>query len=288
MFTSCATWVAPSYTSVDKMLRVEKGMTPEQVDETLGVKPYNMLHRNDSTALFEYHYRIKDRDINNISDPNEFMHTEESQKVGEPWYTNPSKFYVLFEQDRFATLITETGLKNSDYLLLRNNNLFLVSQSDLVDLDLWKNAAYLHKTDKTSRSPKTRLAKSYTPKRIKHYILYSAYIPYGAIGLKYAVGGKVGGYVSAAYSFDYKFQKITYITGGLFLKISPEMNVYLGGGLGPYKWEYHYSHYEYIALDAFVLEAGTLLNFKSITFDLGIGYNFGMTVYGKLGIGVNF
>ena len=275
MFTSCATWVAPSYTSVDKMLRVEKGMTPEQVDETLGVKPYNMLHRNDSTALFEYHYRIKDRDINNISDPNEFMHTEESQKVGEPWYTNPSKFYVLFEQDRFATLITETGLKNSDYLLLRNNNLFLVSQSDLVELDLWKDATHLHKIIKT---PKTR-------QKIKHYILYSAYIPYGSIGLKYAVGGKMGGYLSAAYSSD--LEELSYITGGVFFKTVPWLNVYLGAGVGPSK---NHSHDYYYALDSFVLEAGTLLNFKRISFDLGIGigYNSGMTVYGKRGIGVNF
>lgn len=280
ILSSCATYIAPTYTSVDKMLQIEKGMSSDKVDETLGIKPYNMLHRNDSTSVFEYHYRLKDRDVNNISNYKKFIHLEQSQTGGKNWFTKPSKFYVLYEDNRFSTLITENGLENSDYLLLKNNNLMLVSQSDLVEFDLWEDASYLHRIDNTSKLKAT--------KTIKRNILYSMYLPYGAIGLKYAVGGKIGGYASAGISIDHGV--FSYITGGFIFRTSAKTNIYFGGGVGPYIYtdDNYWVYYEYLYLDSFVLEAGALFNVKWFSLDTGLGYNIDEGVFGKLGFGINF
>jgi len=271
LFSSCATWIAPTYTSVDKMLQVEKGMSSVKVDETLGIKPYNMLHRNDSTSIFEYHYRLKDRDVNNIIKYNDFIHQEQSQTGGENWFTKPSKFYVLYDNNKLSTLVTENGLENSDYLLLKNNNLILVSQSDLVNFKLFENASYLHKIDNTQ---KLKAAKS-----IKQSILFSGNFPYGLIGLKYAAGGLIGGYVSGALSIDYG--EITYLTGGLLVRASSKINIYAGAGLGPYE--------EFRGLSSLVLEAGTLLYLNKFSIDAGAGFNLDLEeLYVKIGFGFNF
>lgn len=148
---SCSKWIAPPYTSVDRMLDIQKGMTLMEVDETLGIKPYNMLHLNENTAVFEYHYRLKDRDVNKISNYKKFIHEERSQTGGKEWFTKPSKFYVLFENEGFSTMLTENGLKHSDYLLLRNNNLIMVSESELVDFNLYEDASYLRAIDNTQK-----------------------------------------------------------------------------------------------------------------------------------------
>jgi hypothetical protein len=276
---SCSRWIAPPYTSVDKMLNLEKGMNPNQVNETLGIKPYNILHRNDSTAVLEFYYRLKDRDLNNITNYNDFIHQERSQVGGKNWYTKPSKFYLLYEHDRLSTLITENGLENSDYLLLKNNNLMLVSQSDLVDFKLWEDATYLHRIDDTQKMK--------AKKNIRHSILYAAKIPYGAIGLKYVVGGKIGGYVSGALSPDWGI--FTFITGGPVLRASSVFNIYLGAGVGPYYYEDDdYGYEEELYMDSFVIEAGTLLYLKMISLDLGAGVNFDQGLYVNFGLGINF
>jgi hypothetical protein len=278
IFGSCSRWIAPPYTSVDKMLRLEKGMNPNQVNETLGIKPYNILHRNDSTAVLEFHYRLKDRDLNNITNYADFIHQEKSQVGGKNWFTKPSKFYLLYEGNTLSTLITENGLENSDYLLLKNNNLMLVSQSDLVDFKLWEDATYLHRIDDTQQLK--------AKKNIRHSIVYAAKIPYGAIGLKYAVGGKFGGYVSGAFSPDWG--TVTYLTGGPLMKASPVINIYLGAGVGPvYYYDYYYGYDEFY-MDSFVIEAGTLLYLKMISLDLGAGINFEEGLYINVGLGINF
>jgi hypothetical protein len=274
---SCTRWIAPPYTSVDKMLSLEKGMNSNQVNATLGIKPYNILHKNESTAVLEFHYRLKDRDLNNIQNYNDFIHQEKSQVGGKNWFTKPSKFYILYEDDRLSTLITENGLENSDYLLLKNNNLMLVSQSDLVDFNLWEDASYLQKIDDTQKLK--------AKKSIRHSITYCSKIPYGEVGLKYSVGGKFGGYVSSAISTDWG--ELSYLTGGFMLRASSHINIYTGAGAGPFYDDY-YNDEEEFYMDSFVIEAGTLFYFKMVSFDLGAGINIDEGLYVNLGLGLNF
>ncbi|MDD4150834.1 MAG: hypothetical protein PHE33_12485 [Bacteroidales bacterium] len=159
----------------------------------------------------------------------------------------------------------------------------LVSQSDLIEFDLWESASYLHKIDVTAKSNKTKV--------IKHNILYSMNFPYGIIGLKYAVGGKLGGYVSSAYSIDYT--KFTYLTGGILIRISSNMKLCAGTGLGPksnYYNNYYYGNgYKYIdGIRSFVFESSVIYNLKKFSLDAGLGYNLNEGLYSKIGFGINF
>jgi hypothetical protein len=163
-------------------------------------------------------------------------------------------------------------LENSDFLLLKNNNLMLVSQSDFVDFKLWENATYLHKIGNTQKLK--------AQKTLTHSILYIANLPYGAVGFKYAVGGKIGGYVSGAFSM--KWYNLTYLTGGFLGSVSSKVNLYLGAGVGPYISP------EKFWLEAFVLETGTLLYLNRVSLDFGLGINFEESLYGKIGFGFNF
>jgi len=279
---SCSKWIAPPYTSVDKMLGIEKGMTMDQVDAGLGIKPYNIIHRNDSTAIFEYHYRLKDRDLNNITNFNKFIHLEPSQTGGNDWFDKPSKFYVLYKDNKFSTLLTENGLNHSDYLLLKNNNLMLVSQKDLVDFEIWEDATYLHKIENTQKLKANSSG--------KHNILYSGIIPWAPFGFKYAYMGKVGGYVSAASDF-YAIDGLLYITAGFTFRLSPKLNLYLGGGIGPEGIYEDYYHEDYfVETESPVFEAGTILQFGHFSLDIGGGvslFDFEYS-FGRFGLGYNF
>lgn len=290
---SCATLIEPPYTSVDKMLKLEKGMNSANVEKILGVKPYNILHNNDSTSIFEYHYRLKERDVSvNLNNSVDYMHVEESQIGGKERYTKPSVFYLLYKQGEFTTIITDNGLKNADYLLLNNNNLILVTQSDLIKLNLLNNTSVIHKINKLPKSNAT----------FRHSILYSAYIPYGALGLKYIASKKVGGYISGGFSINNA--NISYLTAGITFRAFKNIDFYFGGGLGSYMGSRTYT-YTYMndwgnleegyrtvdyfrPLDSFVIESGTSIYIKRFVIDLGFGRNSHSGIYSKIGFGINF
>jgi len=277
---ACSKWVAPPYTSVDNMLRLEQNMNQQRINSTLGITPYNVLHRNEETAILEYHYRLKDREMNNISNFDEFVHEEVSQTGGQPWYDKPSKFYLLLENNRLSSLITENGLENSDFLLLKNNNLLLVSRSDLVNFKLWEDASYLHQINNT-----TKLKAKNT---VRQSITTMSNLPYGLLGVKYALVGKFGGYVSPTFSTKHG---LTYLTGGFLFKTNDMANIYVGAGVGPYEYNYSYGNRSYEGVDGFesaVIEAGTLLFINKFSLDLGLGLNLEESVYAKIGLGINF
>ncbi len=52
---------SPKYTSLDKVISLELGMTKEQVEEILGVAPYDIKASNDSNRSYIYVYRLTDR-----------------------------------------------------------------------------------------------------------------------------------------------------------------------------------------------------------------------------------
>lgn len=277
---ACSKWVAPPYTSVENMLQLEQNMNQQRVNQTLGITPYNILHRNEETTILEYHYRLKDREVNNISNFDDFIHEEVSQTGGEAWYDKPSKFYLLLENNRLSSLITENGLENSDFLLLKNNNLLLVSRSELVKFKLWEDASYLHQIDNTTRLK----AKN----SLKHSITTMTNLPYGLLGVKYAFMGKFGGYASTTLSPEDGF---TYLTGGFLYKTNEKASFYIGAGVGPDQYTYYYSNYVEEVLRGLkspVIEAGTLLFLNKFSLDLGLGVNTQESVYAKIGLGINF
>ena len=58
--TSCIVQ-SPKYTTLKKVMTLQLGMSRSQVEEILGVQPYNLKSYNDSSNVFMYVYRVTDR-----------------------------------------------------------------------------------------------------------------------------------------------------------------------------------------------------------------------------------
>ena len=58
--TSCIVQ-SPKYTSLEKVMSLKIGMTREVVEKQLGITPYNLKARTDSSDVFVYVYQLIDR-----------------------------------------------------------------------------------------------------------------------------------------------------------------------------------------------------------------------------------
>lgn len=59
-FTSCIVQ-SPKYTSFEQVMSLKLGMSKAQVEDSLGVQPYNLKSHNDTSSVFIYVYRLIDR-----------------------------------------------------------------------------------------------------------------------------------------------------------------------------------------------------------------------------------
>jgi len=60
VLTSCIVQ-SPKYTTLGKVLTLELGMSKAQVEEKLGVQPYDLKAFTDTSSEFIYVYRVTDR-----------------------------------------------------------------------------------------------------------------------------------------------------------------------------------------------------------------------------------
>jgi len=130
-------WIAPPYTSVEKILKIKQGMSINDVNSTLGIEPYNVYNlQEDGSSVLVYHYRTVQRRMtvpNNPTQKVEVIRGEErSQTEGAPWYDlDHSLVYILFNNGRVESLMTDQGRSDAEYLLLVNNNIRTISGEDL-------------------------------------------------------------------------------------------------------------------------------------------------------------
>jgi hypothetical protein len=59
-FTSCIVQ-SPKYTTLEKVISLQLGMSKAEVEATLNIKPYNLKAYTDSGSVFIYVYRAPDR-----------------------------------------------------------------------------------------------------------------------------------------------------------------------------------------------------------------------------------
>lgn len=52
---------APKYTTIEKVLTLQLGMTEEQISTALGIPPYNFILKNDTQTVLLYKFRVADR-----------------------------------------------------------------------------------------------------------------------------------------------------------------------------------------------------------------------------------
>ncbi|MEQ8325111.1 MAG: hypothetical protein RIC15_06190 [Vicingaceae bacterium] len=138
-FTACNYFIAPPYTSVNELIKVRKGMTITKVNEVLGIQPYDLYNvQDDGGTILVYNYRIKDRKMKvpgmSYKQREKVIKSERGQKEGIEWYAEASRVYILFEDDKVASLITDHGREDAEWLMITNNNLQLIAKEDLVNL----------------------------------------------------------------------------------------------------------------------------------------------------------
>ena len=59
-FSSCIV-NAPRFTSIEKVLTLQINQTQEEVNQALGIPPYNFIFKSDSETVLLYKFRVTDR-----------------------------------------------------------------------------------------------------------------------------------------------------------------------------------------------------------------------------------
>jgi len=126
-------WIAPQYTSVEKILNVRPGMTLSDVNMTLGIDPFDVYYiYSDGSFILVYNYRLKYRMMDESMIDIETIRSERAQTAGEPVYRDySSRLYVKFKNSIVQSLITEVGKENAEYILLVENNVQLLTANEL-------------------------------------------------------------------------------------------------------------------------------------------------------------
>ena len=136
LLASCAKRIAPPYTTVEKIVKIAPGMTASDVSGTLGIPPYEIYHMaGDGSTVLLYNYKLKNRKNTGcgllekwgIADP--FYSKEENLSVGSSYYEKEQKVYVLFNNGKVSSLVTDAGREDSEDLLVQNNTIQFIAKT---------------------------------------------------------------------------------------------------------------------------------------------------------------
>jgi hypothetical protein len=108
--------IAPEFTNIEKVSKIETGMSVERVNSILNISPYDAYILDQHNLTLVYNYRIKERrvPITNYGEyvklyddaVNKSIHTEAAQKAGTVFYTEWRKLYVHFKKRKCVGFIT--------------------------------------------------------------------------------------------------------------------------------------------------------------------------------------
>jgi hypothetical protein len=74
--------------------------------------------QDDGGTVLIYNYRVKDRRAKVSGRYDKYVKSEASQKSGLDWYGDPSRVYILFEDDKMSGLITDNGRRDAEVLMI--------------------------------------------------------------------------------------------------------------------------------------------------------------------------
>jgi hypothetical protein len=130
--------VAPPFTNVDKISKIETGQSKEDINTTLGIKPFDILYLNDGNFMCYYNYRLEERRINidNSSKNRDTgsgatLSSDEAQTAGEPFYTEWRRVYINFKDNKVTHYTTDAGLEGANYIQLVNGTIKLLNKQEL-------------------------------------------------------------------------------------------------------------------------------------------------------------
>ena len=158
LVVSCNVYKAPPFTDVDKILMLESGMTLEQVKNTLGVDPYDVYHINEkNSTLLSFSYRLKERRYKvttfNQDEIDRKTTDEASQTSGDVRYNkkDPRTAFLLFKNSQLESVLTTSGKKISETIMIKNNNLILIDEEEITNYDLIDSETVQINTDRTGK-----------------------------------------------------------------------------------------------------------------------------------------
>jgi hypothetical protein len=128
------------FTSVEKLLSVKEGMSLYEVKQVLGISPFDIYHLQDNgEMILKYNYRVKGRKIPILKDVEknlEYYHSEDYHTGGTDWYwLDPCTAYLHFKDDKFKSLITSEGIKNSERIMIIDGKIRIISKEEFEKLE---------------------------------------------------------------------------------------------------------------------------------------------------------
>lgn len=107
IITSCAKVITPYYTTIEKMYAVDPGMTVAEVNNALGISPYELyvdLNTGNKIVVYLYRYRMQQVPVTKTD-------REEYLSNGRERYAKEGKMYAVFGQGdgKLLTFITDAG-----------------------------------------------------------------------------------------------------------------------------------------------------------------------------------
>lgn len=123
--SSCLT-IMPKYTTVEQILELKEGMTPAEVQQRLGILPYDVFHNQfGNTAIHHYKYKYLERKVGAS-----LLNKREGLTSGPERFTKSSELYVHFDEDKLSFLVTEEGKGNSKRLILFENTIKVMNENE--------------------------------------------------------------------------------------------------------------------------------------------------------------
>ena len=110
VFSSCSNIIVPYYTTVDKMTKVNPGMTKENVVNTLGIEPYEIFHGiENGCEIHQFKYKHKEVSHGTL---NSYANIKGAER-----FVDPSNVYVYYRDGRVESLVTDEGKKGGSMVL---------------------------------------------------------------------------------------------------------------------------------------------------------------------------
>lgn len=183
LFTGCSQSkfvVAPPFTNVDKISKIETGQSKEDINTTLGIKPFDILYLNDGNFMCYYNYRLEERRINidNSSKNRDTgsgatLSSDEAQTAGEPFYTEWRRVYINFKDGKVTHYTTDAGLRGANYIQLVNGTIRLLNKQELKIENFYAQSVYKSDININSQSGQNHDVESIDVEKVLFQLKYN-------------------------------------------------------------------------------------------------------------------
>jgi hypothetical protein len=125
VITSCKTIQVGKFTSVENVINLKQNATFEEVEKTLGSKPYNVLSSQiEGYTIYNYKYKLIERKIN----PS-LVNKIGNEVAGKEVYNGKEQtLFLFFKGGKLESFLTTDGRKDSPKLVMLNNTIYSMTK----------------------------------------------------------------------------------------------------------------------------------------------------------------